>query len=182
VVDGDHLLVHFARANPVWSAILARPNVLMSVVDDYAFIPSTWRMDAGGPDEDGVPTSYYAAVQLGCRAEIVDELQDMAELLGRQLAHFQPAGDHAVVAVGELPYGPMLESIRGVRLHVESVRAKFKYDDQNPEAHREAVADRLDVRGGAQDGCAATQQRRRLQRIGDWQSWSRGKRAADRSA
>ena len=42
---------------------------------DYAYIPTTSRAKAGGPDEDGVPTSYYAAVQLTCQAEIVDDPQ-----------------------------------------------------------------------------------------------------------
>jgi transcriptional regulator len=88
--DGDQLLVHLARVNPVWSALKARPHVLMSVVDDDAFIPSTWRADAGGPDENDVPTSYYTAVQLVCRAEIVDQIQSKAELLRRQLATFSP--------------------------------------------------------------------------------------------
>ena len=73
-----------------------------SVIDDYAYIPTTWRAKVGGPDEDGVPTSYYSAVQLTCQAEIVDDPQDEAELLRRQLAHFQPQGDHAQVAV-EMP-------------------------------------------------------------------------------
>lgn len=170
VIVGDHLLVHLARTNPVWPAIVAQPKVLMSVVDDYAFIPSTWRADAGGPEENGVPTSYYAAVQLACRAEIVDDPRDKADLLSRQLTHFQPAGDHAAVAVDQPPYGPMLADIRGLRLNIERVTAKFKYDDHDPEQHREAVADRLDLRGIGRDAGAAGQQRRRLQRIGDWRS------------
>jgi len=91
-----------------------------------AYIPTTWRAKAGGPDEDGVPTSYYAAVQLTCQAEIVDDPQRKAELLRRQLAHFQPRGDHAQVAVDMPPYGRMLSGIRGLRLHVASVAAKFK--------------------------------------------------------
>lgn len=168
--DGDQLLAHLASKNPAWSAIKARPNVLMTVVDDYAFIPSTWREDTGGPDENGVATSYYAAVQLACRAEIVDDLEDIADLLARQLNHFQPLGDHPVVAVDRPPYGPMLADIRGLRLHIESVAAKFKYDDQNPLAHREAVAQRLDQRGSSRDPGAAVQQRRRLRRIGDWRN------------
>jgi transcriptional regulator len=170
--DGDHLLVHLARANPVWSAIEAHPHVLMSVVDDYAFIPSTWRAEAGGLDENDVPTSYYTAVQLACHADIIDEPLHIAELLGRQLAHFQPEGDRPVVAVDRPPYGEMLASIRGLRLQILSVAAKFKYDDQNPKAHRAAVANRLDLRSGDHDAGAATQQRRRLQRIGDWRTWS----------
>ncbi len=41
--DGDILLVHLARPNKVWAAIQARPIVVMSVVDDYAYVPTTWR-------------------------------------------------------------------------------------------------------------------------------------------
>ena len=37
----------------VWAAIQARPIVVMSVVDDYAYVPTTWRAKAGGPDEGG---------------------------------------------------------------------------------------------------------------------------------
>jgi transcriptional regulator len=39
----------------------------------------------------------------------------------------------------------MLAGIRGLRLHIETVAAKFKYDDHKPEQHRTAVADRLAV-------------------------------------
>jgi transcriptional regulator len=169
-LEGDNLLVHLAATNSVWPAIEAQPRVLMSVADDYAFIPSTWRADAGGPDEDGVPTSYYAAVQFACAAEIVDDPQGKADLLTRQLSHFQPEGRHAMVAVGQPPYGQMLADIRGLRLKIESVAAKFKYDDRNPRRLRETVADRLDLRQSGRDAGAATQQRRRLRRIGDWRS------------
>ena len=162
------LLVHLARPNPVWANIEANPEVVVAVVDDYAYIPTTWRAKAGGRDEDGVPTSYYAAVQLRCRAEIVDDPAGKAQLLSRQLTHFQPAGDHAEVGVGAVPYGRMLPGIRGLRLHVTGVAAKFKFDDHNPEEHRARVADRLATRASGRDPGAAVQQRRRLGRIGTW--------------
>lgn len=165
---GTELLVHLARPNPVWANIEADPNVVVTVVDDYAYIPTTWRAKAGGPDEDGVPTSYYAAVQLRCVAEVVDDPAGKAELLARQLAHFQPAGDHAEVAVGAAPYGRMLSGIRGLRLRVTGVAAKFKFDDHNPAEHRERVADRLVARDAGRDRGAAAQQARRLGRIGTW--------------
>ena len=165
---GTQLLVHLARPNPVWAAIDADPNVLVTVLDDYAYIPTTWRADAGGPDEDGVPTSYYTALQFRCHAEIVDDPAEKADLLTRQLAHFQPAGDHAAVAAGAPPYGRMLPGIRGLRLQVTGVAAKYKFDDSNPTAHRAQVADRLENRADRRDAGAATQQRRRLARIGTW--------------
>ncbi|GAA2428511.1 FMN-binding negative transcriptional regulator [Streptomyces macrosporus] len=166
--EGSDLLIHLARPNPVWKAIEHEPHVVFTVIGDYAFIPGPWRAQAGTPPTDGVPTSYYSAVQFTCRAHIVDDPEAKAELLRRQLAHFQPDGDHAPVAVDQPPYGRMLSGIRGLRLEVTDVVAKFKYDDHKPVEHRAAVADRLTARGQGLDVPAARRQRRRLDRIGVW--------------
>jgi len=81
VLDNDQqVLVHLARPNPVWSALQANPQVVLSIVDDYAYVPTTWRAPAGTSGEEGVPTSYYAAVQLQCHAEIVDDPDEKADL------------------------------------------------------------------------------------------------------
>jgi transcriptional regulator len=72
-VAGDELLMHLARPNPVWPHLEAAAEVRLAVTGDYAYIPTYWRVKAGGPDEDGVPTSYYAAVQFVCRPTVVDD-------------------------------------------------------------------------------------------------------------
>ncbi|MEU6713970.1 FMN-binding negative transcriptional regulator [Nonomuraea sp. NPDC046802] len=160
VFDGDReIVLHLARPNPIWAALEANPTVVVSVHDDYAFIPGTWRSDS--PDE-GVPTSYYATVQLTCRAEIVDDKEAKAKILRRQLAHHQPEGGHGVVAAGEGPYHRMLPGIRGLRLEVAEVRAKFKYDDKKPVEFQEQVAARLAERDLPGDADARAQQLRRL--------------------
>ena len=169
-VAGDELLVHLARPNPVWPHLEAATEVRLAVIGDYAYIPTYWRARAGGPDEDGVPTSYYTSVQFVCRPTIVDDPQGKVEILAAQLADFQPEGGHADVAVGEDPYGRMLPGIRGVRLTVLRVDAKFKYDDANPVEHRERVIGRLEERDRGLDSGAAAQQRRRLSAIGDWRA------------
>ncbi|MEV5551657.1 EamA family transporter [Streptomyces sp. NPDC052309] len=74
----------------------------------------------------------------------------------------------APVAVGRPPYGRMLSGIRGLRLDVTEVRAKFKYDDHKPVEQRSAAADRLTRRGLGLDVPTARQQLRRLDRIGSW--------------
>ena len=140
------------------------------MIGDYAYIPTYWRAKAGGPDEDGVPTSYYAAVQFVCRPTVVDDPQGKVDILTAQFADFQPEGRHATVAVDAAPYGRMLSGIRGVRLTVLRVDAKFKYDDHNPVDHRERVIDNLEERGHGLDTGAAAQQRRRLAAIGDWRT------------
>ncbi|MEU9443142.1 FMN-binding negative transcriptional regulator [Streptomyces sp. NPDC048304] len=166
--DGSRLLFHLARPNPVWHAIEHDPHVTFTVIGDYAFIPGPWRAKPGMPPTDGVPTSYYAAVQFTCRAHIVDDPEAKAELLRRQMAHFQPHGDHAPVAVDQPPYGRMLSGIRGLRLEVTDVRAKFKYDDHKPVEHRTSVAENLTARGQGLDVPTARQQLRRLDRTGPW--------------
>jgi transcriptional regulator len=62
----------------------------------------------------------------------------------------------------------MLSGIRGLRLHIASVAAKFKYDGHNPQEHRAQVAGRLESRGSGRDRSAAVQQRWRLREIGEW--------------
>ncbi|CAL9364955.1 FMN-binding negative transcriptional regulator [Streptomyces sp. enrichment culture] len=169
-VDGTALLIHLARPNPVWKTIEVDPNVTFTVTGDYAFIPGPWRAKPGTEPTEGVPTSYYAAVQFTCQATIVDEPEAKAELLRRQMAHFQPDGDHAPIDPDQPPYGRMLPGIRGLRLDVTEVRAKFKYDDHKPVEQRTDTARRLTERGTALDAPTAAQQLRRLDRVGTWKS------------
>ncbi|KUM86986.1 MULTISPECIES: FMN-binding negative transcriptional regulator [Streptomyces] len=148
------VLTHLARPNPLWAALEANPDCLLSVVDDYAYVPGPWQADPDGPSEHGTPTSFYAAVQLRCRAYLVDDPAEKAALLNRQVGHFQPEGGSARVAVGEVPYGRMLSGIRGLRLEVTGVRAKFKYAGKRDAEVRERIADRLADRDGPGDAAA----------------------------
>jgi transcriptional regulator len=159
--DGqDTIRLHLARPNPVWPALELRGEATLSVLDDYAFIPGTWRAGETRPVEYGVPTSYYANVQLRCTVTILDDPAAKAALLRAQLGHFQPDGDHGPVEVDEPPYHRQLPGIRGIELTIVGVRAKFKYDDKKPELQTE-IAGKLDNRATGRDNAAANQQRRR---------------------
>ncbi|MGY0022451.1 FMN-binding negative transcriptional regulator [Streptomyces sp. cg35] len=155
------VVAHLARPNPVWPALDASPEVLLSVVDDYAFVPGPWQALPGAPAEHGTPTSVYSAVQLRCTARVVDDPEEKAALLNRQVGHFQPPGLSATAAVGEAPYGRMLPGIRGLRLEVTDVRAKFKYAGHKPEEVQDRIAAGLAERGGPRDAAALAVQRRR---------------------
>jgi transcriptional regulator len=173
-LKADEILLHLARPNPVWPHLQAAREVRLAVTGDHAYVPGYWRAKAGDPDDEGVPTSYYTSVQFVCRPTVVDDPNDKAEILATQLAAFQPEGRHAVLEVDTPPYGPLLSGIRGVRLKVLGVEAKFKYDDAKPVEHRERVIGYLEQRGSWHDIGAARQQRRRLLAIGDWRD-SRGR-------
>ncbi|MEU1627974.1 FMN-binding negative transcriptional regulator [Streptomyces sp. NPDC020096] len=155
-------VTHLARPNPIWAALEANERVTLSVVDDYVFIPGPWHAPDGAPPEHGTPTSFYAAVQLHCVAHIVDDAQEKADLLHRQLAHFQPRGDYAEVAPGQAPFGRMLPGIRALRLEVTEVRAKFKYGGNKPRAMQERVTGLLADRSTGHDAAARDHQLRRM--------------------
>lgn len=167
---GDELLVHLARPNPVWPHLGAADEVRVVVVGDYAFVPGHWRAPADVPEHEGVPTSYYATVQLVCRPTVVDDPEGKAEILAAQLADLQPERLHADMTADAPPYARMLPGVRGVRLAVQRVEAKFKYDDHKPVEHRERVIERLEQRDRGLDAGAAAQQRRRLGAVGEWRA------------
>jgi transcriptional regulator len=162
VLSGRTIWLHLVRANPVFGALAENPRVLMSVADDWAFIPSSWKAIA---DEDpglGIPTTYYGAVQLIGRARVHDERTapgSVAEILRRQLKFFQP----------EVPVADPLEAhalklfgILGIEIRLEQVTAKFKYGGNVDHDHREAVVERLEQRDGPGDVAAAAHVLRRL--------------------
>jgi transcriptional regulator len=157
IYDGNKtVLLHLAKPNPVWEALEERPRALLSVFGAYTYIPGHWNQD-----EYGVPTSYYAAVQLACDAEIVDEPAALAAILELQLAHFQPEGKHAPVEPGDNPYGKLLGSIRGIRLSVTGVRAKFKFGANRTVEHRRVIGAKLAERGRPLDAEARANLMRR---------------------
>jgi transcriptional regulator len=161
--DGDATVrLHLARPNPVWPALELRRRAVLTVVDDYAHVPGTWRPADGQPREHGVPTEYYAAVQLRGDVELVDDPVAKAELLTTQLTAYGMAGDMVPVTADGPPYGRMLSGIRGVVLHVREVRAKFKFDDKRTTEVQSAVAARLAERDQGRDRGARAQQLRRI--------------------
>jgi transcriptional regulator len=154
--DGDAtVLLHLARPNPVWRAIEADPHVVLALTSDYTYVEAGWNADPGTDPDLGVPTSYYTGIQLLARAEVVDDPHEKAEILARQLAHFEPAGSTRRSPSTDLDSDRrLLPGIRGLRLHVESVRAKMKYGGNKQPAHRDEIAGHLADRDGPLDRAA----------------------------
>jgi len=159
VLDGDEVLTHFAAPNPVFGALTADPRAVLSVAGDWAYVPSDWKAIGDEDPALGIPTTYYAAVQLRGRAEVRQAPPEVAAVLRRQLAVVQPG---TPIADPEEAHPARLKGIRAVVLQVEEVVAKFKYGGNVDEAHRRAVVDHLRDRGGPGDKAAAAQTERRL--------------------
>jgi len=159
VLDGDRAVVlHLARPNPVWAAIQENPTVMLAVAGDWAFVPAAWKALGSEDPAMGIPTTYYAAVQLTGRAQVIDDDAAKADLLRLQQTVLDPGGQWADPA----EHGRVLSGIRGLRIAVTEVRAKFKYGGNVDRAHRVAVADRLGARGAPGDAAARAQLLRSL--------------------
>lgn len=157
---GDQVAIHLARPNPLWAAVEADPKVTLAVTDDYAFVPGPWRAPEGAAPGDGVPTSYYASVQLLCTATVVDDPAAKAALMDRQYAHFHPEVTHERIVPGEAPFGKMLSAIRFLLLRVDEVRAKAKYDSLKDDAFVARVREGLTERALPLDAVVARRLRR----------------------
>ena len=131
---GDNVILHLARPNPFWQAVEANPRLTLAVTDDYAFIPGTWRAAPATDPDHGVPTSYYTSVHLIGAGTVIDDPDEKAALMTRQYARFQPESNPGPIVPGEAPFGRMLSAIRLLRLDIEEVRAKAKYDDHKDDA------------------------------------------------
>jgi transcriptional regulator len=153
------VLLHLARPNPIWSALDESPTVLLSVAGDWAYVPSAWKAVGDEDPAMGIPTTYYAAAQLVADATIVDDDEGKLAILRRQLASYEPAIAHADPAA----HHRRLAGIRGLRLRVRAVTGKFKYGGNVDAAHRQAVAQRLESRGGPGDRAARDHLLRRLE-------------------
>jgi transcriptional regulator len=164
-LDGDRVLLHLARPNPICRALENDPRCVLTVTGDYAFIPGPLRVTGDTPASQGVPTSYHTSVQIRGVAEIIDDPDAKVSLLRDQMAHFQPEGGSAPLTTDDPPFGQMLSGLRGVVLSIESVTAVFKYDDQKPVEMQYSVAEHLSSHGN--DGAAAQQLRRARRRSTD---------------
>ncbi len=163
VLEDDTVWLHLVRANPVFEALAENPRVLLSIADDWAFIPSSWKVVGDEDPTLGVPTTYYGAVQLVGSATVHDERTtpgSVAAILRRQLTAFQPGEE---VADPEESHATRILGILGIEIALQQVSAKFKYGGNVDARHRRAVVERLRARGGAGDVAAAAHVVRRLE-------------------
>ncbi|MDP9067044.1 MAG: FMN-binding negative transcriptional regulator [Actinomycetota bacterium] len=161
VYADDIIWFHLMRSNPVWEALSESPLGVFTVVGAYTYVTSEMNTPPGTSAEFGIPTSYYAAVQLQGRARAVPDPEELAALLNRQMDHFEPDRVGPPVATDNV-YGKSLNAIQGVRFEVESVRAKFKFGGNRTVEHQLEINAALLERGRGLDSEAAAIQRNRL--------------------
>jgi transcriptional regulator len=147
---GDEVWFHLAAPNPVFAALAEQPMALLSVAPDWAYIPGAWKAIGDEDPRSGIPTTYYAAVQLAGPARVEADPGEIAAVLRHQLGEQEPGADY----VDPLRHGARLRAIRAVKLQIETVRAKYKFGGNVDAEHRRAVDERLAQRNRPGDAAA----------------------------
>jgi transcriptional regulator len=136
LVDGDRLLLHLSRANPIAKALPRRASLIVSGPDTY--VSPDWY---GEPDQ--VPTWSYVSVELDGDLVATDEAQ-LLEILHRLSA------THEARITGKRPWSPdkmtpsvlaaKLKGIVGITVAIERLRGTRKLSQNKSESARAAVA------------------------------------------
>jgi transcriptional regulator len=129
----------------VWAALSERPVAMLSVAGDWAYIPGAWKTIGTEPAGTGIPTTYYAAVQLTADVTVVDDPESVLDVLRTQLAAVEPT------LPDPAQHASLLRGIRGMVLRPREIRGKFKYGGNVDDGHRQAVAAELVRRDGPGD-------------------------------
>jgi transcriptional regulator len=150
--DGDRSIrLHLAKPNPVWPALTENSRCLFVVTAPYSYVPTSWEAPPGTEPHWGIPTSHYASVQLDCTATITDDPDRIRRHLADQLATVQPDEPYGDPLDPDVPYTTELRQIRGLELHIDDVRAKFKFDGSESDDVRRQVIDGYRTRQGPGD-------------------------------
>lgn len=150
VVTDTELVFHLIATNPVFDALAENSRAIMSVAGDWAFIPGAWKAIGDEDPARGIPTTYYAAVQVTGECTVQTDPDEVAALLAMQLGALDPGGEY----VDPSEHAARLRQIRGIRLDIQAVRAKYKYGGNVDQEHRDAVAAHLTSRDGPGDRAA----------------------------
>jgi hypothetical protein len=121
VKQGDDIELHCVQEDPTFAAVRANPLATFFVADFLAFSRHDW-VD---PNDGARATLNFRAVAYHCRAETSTAPGDVAAALARLLTAYEPGATYEPIAAGDF-YGPRIERLAAVYLHVLSTDAKFK--------------------------------------------------------
>ena len=163
--DGDStVLLHLARPNPVWKALDADPHVVLALTGDYTYVEAEWNTEPG--HRPGVRRAHVvlhrraAALPRRGRRRPGREGRDPAPPSSTTSSRPTPSASHR--RPDNESDRRQLPGIRGLRLHLEGVRAKMKYGGNKTPEHRREIADHLAERDGPMDSAARDHLLRRL--------------------
>ncbi|WP_121062675.1 FMN-binding negative transcriptional regulator [Chachezhania antarctica] len=134
------LRTHMARANPQWKAFEAGARALVVFAGPQAYVPVNWY-----EDDQTFPTWNYGAVHATGTVTLEHDPGVLRVLLQDTIATFDtpPEGPWRMENVDPAKTNRLLRGIVGLRIELESVEAKLKFNQDKSATDRAQVAARL---------------------------------------
>jgi transcriptional regulator len=138
LMEGDHLVGHVARPNPVWRAIAGGAKALVIFHGPHAYVSPSWYSAPQGE----VPTWNYGAIHVTGRGVVFEDRERLQALVDRLTAHFDPAGFR--VSWEDRRVSGLLAGIVGIEIAMDRVEAKAKLNQNKTLEDRRRVVQALD--------------------------------------
>lgn len=137
----NHLLGHFARANPHWQSLDGQ-SVLAIFHGPHAYISPTWY-----EVPNTVPTWNYAVVHVRGLCQIVEDRAQTREILEQTVRTFE-AGRPNPWSIDEVEpelLDKLLSSIVALTISIEQIEGKWKLNQNHDEPRRRRVIAQLNL-------------------------------------
>jgi transcriptional regulator len=144
--------VHLVQGDPTLAALGHNPRAAFLVDEFYAFTPH----HVLDPDDAGLATLHFRAVLFRVEATVLTDSADVAAVLERLLARYEPDARWAPVA-DDARYGARLQRLAAAVLTVKAYDAKFKVAQNRTPEERRRLAAYLRRRKNPLDELAARQ-------------------------
>lgn len=157
--EGDRLIGHVARANPHWKS--APCDALVVVAGAEAYVSPNWYPTKHATGR-AVPTWNYETLQVRGRLTIFDDAARLEEVVTR-LSDIHEATQARPWTVAEAPrdyIDALLRGIVGVEITIDSVEAKRKFSQDQPEADHAGVVAGLSASADPRDRAVAEKMKR----------------------
>jgi transcriptional regulator len=147
LVQGARLWAHVARANPLWQHLEANPQAMAIFNGPSAYItPNSYAAKA--EHHRVVPTYNYATVQVTGRL-VAHHDPDIKRRIVAQLTDYHERHQPQPWSIDEAPADymqAMLNAIVGLEFEVQSVKAKWKVNQNRSIADQKGVIAELQTR------------------------------------
>jgi transcriptional regulator len=138
--DKNELVAHFAKANKHWKGLDSQKEVLVVFQGPHSYISPSWY-----ENRETVPTLNYATVHVKGTPEIIHEHADLLKMVTdlTQYHEDQVETDWSLKEAESI-MDIELKAIVGLKIRINEMEGKFKFNQNRSRADQQKVIEHLD--------------------------------------
>jgi transcriptional regulator len=145
LLDGDRLLLHFARGNPHWKALDGQTEMLAVFMGPHAYVSPRWY-----EAEQAVPTWNYTAVHIYGTPHLIEDAGMVRDLLDRLVWEYEE-GAWSLDGQAADFIARMSRGIAAFEMPIERIEGKFKLSQNRPAEDRRRVIAEFEKSGDGEN-------------------------------